>query len=419
MTDIQRIEIRRSEIRERLGAIMGLEGDDYTEAIQQEEKGLQQEIGTLEQRHRSALLVSPDPSPAHEPGSVDMDSEAAEVRKLRGKVKLAAYVGAALGQRPVDGPEAEYNAALEIAPGHFPLELLAPEADALETRATTNADSAHTQRPWLDRLFADTAAMRLGLSFQSVPAGVASHPVTTAGASAAQRGRSEAAADAAWTVSVTDLKPSRNTVRAVFSEEDALRLPTLEAALRRDLGMAVAEGVDRAIFKGDANANENAGDITGLQTLADLTEQTVTQTNKVKGPETLEAFTALVDGLHAGSLGDLRVVAAVGAWRLWENTVINSAADNTTLAAFLRAAGLSWTSRGELETATTNGKFAAFIGRGRGLAGAGVAAMWGMGSMIRDPYSGAAKGEVALTLSYFWNLGFPRPANFARLKFVT
>lgn len=37
---------------------------------------------------------------------------------------------------------------------------------------------------------------------------------------------------------------------------------------------------------------------------------------------------------------------------------------------------------------------------------------------MRDHYSGAAKGEIALTLSYLWNFGLPRAANFARVKFV-
>ena len=36
---------------------------------------------------------------------------------------------------------------------------------------------------------------------------------------------------------------------------------------------------------------------------------------------------------------------------------------------------------------TTNGKFGAFIGRGRGLQGAGTAAVWNSGILIRDPYS--------------------------------
>ena len=182
--------------------------------------------------------------------------------------------------------------------------------------------------------------------------------------------------------------------------------------------MALTEGVDRAIFLGDAGASGTDADIVGLQT-ATITEQTITQANKVLGPGTLAAFTGLVDVIHAMSLSDLKVVAAVGAWRLWENTIINSTADNMTLAAFLRMAGLSWSARGEIETATSNGDFGAFIGRGMGIDGAGVAAIWEAGELIRDPYSGAAKGEVALTLCYLWDFALPRASNFARIKFVT
>ncbi len=155
----------------------------------------------------------------------------------------------------------------------------------------------------------------------------------------------------------------------------------------------------------------------GLTTAA-VTETTLTQANKVKGPETLTAFSNLVDGIHAGGYGDLRVVAAIGAWRLWENTVANAAAENQTIAQFLRMAGLSWSSRGEIEDATANGDFGAFIGRSRGIDGAGVAAVWESAQLIRDPYSGAAKGEIALTLNYLWDFALPRPANFARIKFV-
>ncbi len=342
------------------------------------------------------------------------DAEARERAELRRKVRLSGYVTAAVEQRSAGGAEAEFNAALGIAGNRFPLELLAPP---VEHRATTDTDTATMPRRWLDRLFAGTAAERVGVTMESVPAGVASFPVTTAGASAAQRGRGEAAADAAWTVGVEELKPTRNAVRLVFNIEDAARIPGLESALTRDLRMVLTEGIDRAIFLGDAGANENSADITGLQT-AGITETTLTQANKVKGPNTLAAFTDLVDGIHAMGLGDLRVVAAIGAWRLWESTIINAAADNMTLASFLRAAGLTWTARGEIEAATANGDFGAFVGRGKGIEGAGVAAVWEAGELIRDPYSGAGKGEVALTLCYLWNFGLPWTANFARLKFV-
>ena len=78
---------------------------------------------------------------------------------------------------------------------------------------------------------------------------------------------------------------------------------------------------------------------------------------------------------------------------------------------------MSWTTRGELAATTAADDFAAFVGLGRGLDGAGVAAIFEAGELIRDPYSGAAKGEVALTLCYLWDFGLPRAENFARLKY--
>lgn len=417
---------RLRELRERQSKERGRMAElalvpELTDEQRSELDTIEQGTPDLERQLRAATVAVEDEEQEQRAAGAaarqpEGDAEDRERAELRGRVRLGNYVAAAVEQRSADGAELEFNSALGIAGNRFPLELLAPP---LETRATTDTDTQTTPRRWLDRLFAGTAAERVGVTMESVPAGVASFPVTTAGASAAQRGRTEAAADAAWTVGVSELKPTRNAVRLTFNIEDAARLPGLESALTRDLRMALVEGVDRAIFLGDDGANENTADITGLQTAANVTEATLKQADKVKGPETLTAFTKLVDGIHAAGLGDLRVVAAIGAWRLWESTIVNAAAENQTLAGFLRAAGLSWSARGEIETATGNGKFGAFIGRGRGIAGAAVAAVWEAGELIRDPYSGAAKGEVALTLSYLWNFGLPRASNFARLKFVS
>ena len=415
MTKSQKLELRASEIRQRLNAISSLEGESLTGEIRSEADRLGTEYRDVETRRRAAIVAedAAEERAAREAGR-EPDAEARERDRLGSRVSLERYIVAGRESRAVDGPEGEYNEALGMGRDAFPLRVLAP---AREERATTDADAGAMQQTWLDRLFADTAAMRLGIGFPSVRPGVAAYPVTTAGASGAQRGRSEAVAEASWTVGVTELKPTRNSVRAVFTVEDAARLSGLEEALRRDLRMALTEAVDRAIFLGDGGANEDPGDITGLTTAA-ITEVALTQANKLKPSNTVARFAGMIDGRHAASPADLRIVATVGANTLWMSTIANSVAENQTIAQFLRASGLDWGVRGEIETDTVAGDFGAFVGRARGIAGAGVAPVWDQATLIRDPYSEAAKGEVALTLSYLWSFGLPRASNFQRLKFV-
>ena len=62
-----------------------------------------------------------------------------------------------------------------------------------------------------------TAETRAGLD--SIEQCIAAYPVTTAAASAAQRGKNEAAGDTAWTLGVTEMKPKRNAATLKFSIE--------------------------------------------------------------------------------------------------------------------------------------------------------------------------------------------------------
>ena len=296
--------------------------------------------------------------------------------------------------------------------------MLAPAR--VQMRATTDTDGQVNQGRWLDRLFAMAAATRLGMTMESVPAGTSAYHTTTAGVTPGQRSRGQAAADSAWTVGVVTLEPKRNAVSlANTTLTDAARLPGLADGLRRDMSMGLVDAIDQAVFIGDGGATSAADDITGLNTYAGLTEVTVSQANKVKGPETLTAFTGLVDGLHAQDLGDLNIVASVGAYRLWAHTIINSAADNMTLAQFMMASGLSWGSRANIDTATADGDFGAFVGRARGMEGAGVCAVWDAGSDDRRRDIGIGGWNyVKLVMNYLWNVGYPRLDNFARVKFA-
>ena len=418
MTTSQRLALRLSEIRQRLNEISGLPGDQVTDEIRSESDALAIEYRSSETQYRAAVIAE-DTERREAEAEFDAgtagDGTPTEVRALLARVGIAEHVGAAIEQRALSPEACELNSALEMRAGAFPLRLLAPPAP--ETRATTTADAETVTGTWLDRLFAETCAAHVGVTMRSVAPGVAAFPVTTAGAAADQLDKSEAASDAAWTVGVAELKPSRNAVRAVFNIEDMARLPGLEEALRRDLAMALTEGIDRTIFLGDAGPATAAQDIVGMTTAANIVEVTLAQTPKATAAGLLSVYNGLIDGVHASDLMDLKSAISVGTYALYNGAfAVAGAAD--TIGSWIRSLGVSWKVRGGIDTATAANDWGAFIGRQRGIEGAGIAAVWESGMLIRDIYSGASKGEIAITLSYLWNLGFPRPSGFSRVKYV-
>lgn len=418
-TRVQKMQLEQSELREKINA--RFDDRDAGKELTTEQRA---ELDTWTKRSQECeieLRAAIVAEPKIETTVVDgLDPETRAFNELKSKVKLHRYIGAAIESRSVDGAEAEYCQALKLQTGQVPLEMFAPpEKRQIETRASTNTDIITTPRPWLDRLFADSAAMALGLTMESVAPGVASHPVTTGGGTPAQRGREEAATAGAWTIGVVDLKPTRMTIHYEFAIEDAARLPGLEMALTRDMGMAISEQMDRAIFTGDDGANENTADIPAISATAGITAKTITQADKVKYDKNLEIFVDLLDGVHAESLNDLMVVAYVGANKLWCSTVANATAENDTIKQFLNNNGLTWRTRGNVELNTANADEAAMIGLGRGIEGAGVVATWEGAQLIRDHYSGAKSGQVQLSLHVLWNYAIVRAANFAKLTFVT
>ena len=417
MTNRQKIELEQSEKRQRINALLGQVELSDDERVELETlTGIMQEI---EVKLRAAIVVEDDAEKRARREYGD-DPEARELRELRGRVSMGNYVVASQEMRGLEGPELEYNQAFGVRSGRFPLHLLAPEP---EVRAETDASAKANQNTWVDRIFDQSMAASLRITLKSVAAGVATFPVTTSGATGGQRARMEAKAADTQVISTIELKPKRNTAHLVFSLEDSYRLPGLEDSLRRDMQKAVMEAVDKAIFTSDATADGTDADITGLQTHAGVDETTLTQANKVKHAETFKSFVDLIDGKFATGFSDLNIVSSVGANALWEGTTLAVASETAsifkTLAAFLRENGIKWMTRGGIDTATTNGKFGAFIGLNRGIENAGLAAVWDEAMLVRDEFSGANKGEVNLTLCTFWDFALPRSANFKRLKFVS
>ena len=411
MDKLVKAQMEVSERRVALTALLDAETPDV-DAIEAAKKA----ATDAEKRMQAVMVADGENKEVETTAGQPADAEARALVELRERVSFGPYVAAAMAGAPImAGPELEYNQHLGLPGNFFPLELI---ARGLETRASRDGDAEGNQATWLDRVLRDTAAGRLGVTFPSVAPGVSAFPVMTAGGGGAQRGRTQETAESTFTVAVTELKPTRHSVAGIYSIEDELRLPGLSSAIERDMAASIMESVDLAIFNGDSTANENSADITGFRA-AGISETTITQANKIKGDELLKLFLAYVDGVYATTMGDVRMVASVGSNTLWGGTVHAAAVDNQTVAAFLMANGVNWTVRGGLDTNTANGDFGAYFGLARGIDGAGVAPVWNQGQLIRDIYGDrATKGEVGLTLNYFWNFGIPRTANFKRLKYV-
>ena len=213
-------------------------------------------------------------------------AEQRELRALRGRVGLTRYIEAATEKRVVGGAEGEFNASAK----HrrfivFPLEILVSQSRNAQPRtlipSRARVGGLIDCSPWWRLL-----ASALPLS-QSNP-GRSRTPSRPPGRRASNGGRKEAADAAAWAFGVTELKPTRNAVHAVFSREDDLRNPGLQDALTRDLRMSLADAVDLAVFEGDTGANE---DVARYHRLADRRrtwlKKQLTQSGKIKGADVL------------------------------------------------------------------------------------------------------------------------------------
>ena len=215
MTNLQKIRLRLSKVRQRLNEVSGLEGDAFTPEIRSEAEALQGEYSDLETRHQAAIVAEPEP----ETREAAPDAEMRERVELRTKASLTSYLLAAMRGRRVDGPEGELRDAAGIGDG-IPLELWDVPAPAEHRQTDTVAGAPGTVGVNLDRIrpavFANSIAPRLGIEMPRVASGTyASATISTSlsAGSQAKSGRQDATAAAFTVSSVTpeaDQRAARN-----------------------------------------------------------------------------------------------------------------------------------------------------------------------------------------------------------------
>jgi hypothetical protein len=254
--------------------------------------------------------------------------------------------------------------------------------------------------PIIDRIFADSAAVRMGASMVNIGVGEVEYPVTTS-AVAAGWAATETGAVAGPTVYATTDRPMKPdhtlgitmkvTRRALKQSGDAL-----EQAVRRDMNGAIAEAMDRAVFLGAGSG----GAPTGIPPGAAGFGITVTP---IDAAASWSAFRAAVTRFMvanaAGAPSAVRLLIRPEVWADLDETLIEGTAVSEwdRLTRNIPAANIAMSSNAlaapagdplatsALLTTTVGGVPPIFVGT------------WGAIDLIRDPYSDAASGGLRLT----------------------
>ena len=174
-----------------MNEISGLEGEAFTDEIRTESETLAVEFRDTESRWRSATIADPGNNGDGEVRRVeDDDSESTEIRQLSEKAELRHYLESAATRSSLTGAESELNAALNIRSAGVSVPWQAIATRRLERAVEARADASTAlpaqgsqtiERDFVGRVFAGGGADFLGVRFDSVPVGEASHFVLTAG----------------------------------------------------------------------------------------------------------------------------------------------------------------------------------------------------------------------------------------------
>ena len=412
MTRLQKLQLRQSELRTEMGGILDKDAAERTDDDKTKLDGLTKEARALEGDIQAALLIEDEPK-ADPTG----DPQKRELADLEARSSVLPYMVEAATGRPVTGAEQEYRAGVlgdDVSPGVLPIDLLAePEPEHRQDAATTVDASAladGSQATVLQRVFTRSIASRLMVSMPMVPVGAANYPILSSGHTPAMRAPGEEHDATAAVFSGFTLEPKRLTGRYLFRIEDAAKLRSYESVLRRDLAAAMSDAMDAQVITGDGTGNNVNGFLSELDAPTAPTAPTTWN-------EYLAAFTGEVDGINAYELMDLRSVIGKATFGYVETLFRTGATDNGPRASACeytksRTGGQVVSSRIPAADGTTKSQLGiiaktSYPGRNA------VAPIWRGMELVRDQYTGAAKGEVSVTMHALWNFKVLRETGWA------
>ena len=397
-----------------------LAGDAHTDEVKVEERSLQDEYGSLEVRHRSAIIAEDKALDDAKGEAGDLDAEQRERIELRSKAKLGTFLRAALTGRMVTGAEAELQAA--AGADGIPMELWEvprPEQRSAEHRAITAAGATVgiNLDPIRPAVFAPSIADKLMIDMPRVPSGTYATGTisSTAGSvlTADAVAKSAEVPQTAGAITVGTASPKRVGAALGLTLEDiaAIGQANFESVLRQNVSLVLSDELDDQMINGDGSND----DLTGIFQRLDNPDA------PAAAAETWERLIAIqssgIDGLWASMLSQIAMVVNPETYRLMASTVRSgNAADQTALEHMTRVGESVWTNK-RMPAKANHIAQGILCRKGRPGMRTAVSPTWGSIS-IDDIYSGARKGERHFTVSAIvGDVILVQPAAYAQIAF--
>ena len=382
MTKSQTIQLRLSECRQRLNELLGVETRSDEENTELDT--LTAEVSKREPELRAAIASEPNPDIQH----VDVeDGQARELRGVRAKTGYADYLRAAASGSAVSGAAAEFSAFHHVPDvGHMPMAIF-PGRSQVETRAVTPGPAVDGPvQPTIPYVFELSAAISLGVTMPSVPAGQVQIPRITTAPPSDALAKDGAAPSTAAAVVLDSQSPVRIAGQFEVRVEDLAVMPSLEDALGQSMQGSLSNELDEQTFNGAA------GELNGLFTQATNVNAAGAVENYTTG---IGRFAALVDGRHAYSLADVRAVIGSKTFALYAGLFANANKGDVSLFDYLMLhLGSIRVSDRVPDVASSAQKGIAVLTASSEMPRLHV---WDAMQIVRDPYSGAGAGKVTIT----------------------
>ena len=270
MTPAQKLELRRSEVRQRLGELSALEGDAYGDDERAETDRLATEYADLERRHRAALIASPGEEGATEGAAEDRDRV-----ELRQRASVGRFLLAALRGQRLSGAEAELATEAGVDAGAIPLELWdVPTESRADTAAATPSTTGVNLDPLRPLIYARAVAPRLGIAMPRVSSGSFATATLTTGLTAAAKAAGAAAESTAGAFTAQSTTPHRVSARLSIRIEDVatVGVGNFESILRQNVALALSDQLDQYTLNGDGSDPNPTGLLTRLTDPTDPTD---------------------------------------------------------------------------------------------------------------------------------------------------